>query len=110
MFEAQDRSCVRLLGIDDVQQAEHALIDRLLHRVRAPLESVVDERHAEGLGIFVSARKIGNVHALSQSGGRERGGGGVRGAGGASPHFQLGLGLCFVRVAARDMAAVEAVS
>ena len=34
----------------------------------------------------------------------------LRGAGGASTHFQLGLGLRFVRVAARDMAAVEAVS
>eukprot|EP00469_Lotharella_globosa_P015788 CAMPEP_0167818802 /NCGR_PEP_ID=MMETSP0112_2-20121227/5040_1 /TAXON_ID=91324 /ORGANISM="Lotharella globosa, Strain CCCM811" /LENGTH=84 /DNA_ID=CAMNT_0007718893 /DNA_START=100 /DNA_END=354 /DNA_ORIENTATION=- len=53
VLEPEDGLSLRILGIDDVQQAKHALVDRLFERVREALKTVVDEDDAELVGRVV---------------------------------------------------------
>ena len=62
MFYLNNRTVLRRVRIDDVDDAEHALVQGLSLRVRPPLEPVIHESEAERVGPVVDRSQIIDVH------------------------------------------------
>ena len=62
MFYLNNRTVLRRIGVDDVDDAEHALVQGLGLRVRPPLEAVIHESETEGVGPVVDRSQIIDVH------------------------------------------------
>ena len=62
MFYLNNRTVLRRVRIDDVDDAEHALVQGLGLRVRPPLEAVIHESEPEGVGPVVDRSQIINIH------------------------------------------------
>ena len=62
VLQAHDRrSAARRLRVDDVEETEHALIDRLGLGVRLAREARVDEDHAQGVRLSEGAADVLDV-------------------------------------------------
>ena len=62
MLNLNDRTIFRMFRIDDVQHAEHALVQGLVLVVRPPLEPVIHESETERVGPVVDRAQIINIH------------------------------------------------
>ena len=62
MFYLNNRTVLRRIGVDDVQHAEHALVQGLVLGVRPPLEAVIHESETERVGPVVDRAQIINIH------------------------------------------------
>ena len=62
MLNLNDGAVLRRIGVDDVQHAEHALVQGLGLGVRPPLEPVIHESEAERVGPVVDRSQIIDVH------------------------------------------------
>ena len=62
MLDLDDGAVLRRIGVDDVQHAEHALVQGLVLGVRPPLEPVIHESEAERVGPVVDRSQIINIH------------------------------------------------
>ena len=62
MLDLNDGAVLRRVRIDDVDDAEHALVQGLGLRVRPPLEPVIHESEAERVGPVVDRSQIIDVH------------------------------------------------
>ena len=62
MLDLDDGTVLRRVRVDDVQHAEHALVQGLLLVVRPPLEPVIHESEAERVGPVVDRSQIIDVH------------------------------------------------
>ena len=62
MFYLNNRTIFRMFRIDDVQHAEHALVQGLVLGVRPPLEAVIHESETERVGPVVDRAQIINIH------------------------------------------------
>ena len=69
MLNLKDGTVLRRVRIDDVDDAEHALVQGLVLRVRPPLEAVIHESEPEGDCTLVADQllqlKIGPAQTLS---------------------------------------------
>ena len=62
MLNLNDGAVLRRIGVDDVQHAEHALVQGLVLGVRPPLEPVIHESETERVGPVVDRSQIINIH------------------------------------------------
>ena len=62
MFYLNNRTVLRRVRIDDVDDAEHALVQGLVLVVRPPLEPVIHESETERVGPVVDRSQIIDVH------------------------------------------------
>ena len=62
MFYLNNRTVLRRVRIDDVDDAEHALVQGLGLGVRPPLEAVIHESETERVGPVVDRSQIINIH------------------------------------------------
>ena len=62
MLDLDDGAVLRRIGVDDVQHAEHALVQGLVLGVRPPLEAVIHESETERVGPVVDRSQIIDVH------------------------------------------------
>ena len=62
MLDLNDGAVLRRSGVDDVDDAEHALVQGLGLGVRPPLEAVIHVGEVERVGPVVARPKIVDVH------------------------------------------------
>ena len=62
MLDLDDGTVLRRIGVDDVQHAEHALVQGLVLRVGPSFKSVIHESETERVGPVVDRSQIIDVH------------------------------------------------